>query len=363
MLSILDRYLGKQVLLSISLTLLVLIGLRTLFTLLDEAGKVGEGVYQFADALYYSLLLVPSRIYEFFPMAVLIGGLSALGNMAAQNELTVMRAAGIKTFGIVLSTLKAIALLMVLVFAIGEWLSPMTSVKAQQERAAAISGNQIKTSAKGVWARSGQDILHIKKVISDNALSGVTLFQMDEKAKIKQLISAQNVTYQQSSWVFQQPTIRAHQTDKVSQQLSQQVSQRQPEQFVWHGELKPQHVEVLTVEPEMLDLKGLREYQQYLDSNQLDSRHYQLAFWRKLTQPLTLVVMMVLASSFIFGPMRSVSMGARLMSGIVVGFSFHIVNNFFGPISLVYQFPPFLGALMPVVLFAVLSAYLLKRAR
>jgi|JYMV01.1.fsa_nt_gi lipopolysaccharide export system permease protein len=355
MLSILDRYIGKQVLLSISLTLLVLIGLRTLFTLLDEAGKVGEGVYQFADAIYYSLLLIPSRIYEFFPMAVLIGGLSALGNMAAQNELTVMRAAGIKTIGIVASTIKATAILMVLVFVIGEWVSPISSVTAQQERAAAISGNQIKTSAKGVWARSGQDILHIKKVISDHALSGVTLFQMDDKAKIKQMVTAQKVTYRQSFWVYHKPTIRVHQNDKVLQQ--------RPEEFVWDGELKPQHVEVLTVEPEMLDLKGLREYQQYLDSNQLDSRHYQLAFWRKLTQPLSLVVMMVLASSFIFGPMRSVSMGARLMSGIVVGFSFHIVNNFFGPISLVYQFPPFLGALMPVVLFAVLSAYLLKRAR
>jgi lipopolysaccharide export system permease protein len=119
----------------------------------------------------------------------------------------------------------------------------------------------------------------------------------------------------------------------------------------------------LTIEPEMLNLSGLYEYQRYLEKNQLDNRLYQLEFWRKLAQPLSLVVMIVLASSFVFGPMRSVSMGARLMTGIVVGFGFHIVNNFFGPMSLIYNLPAVLGATMPIVVFALLSAYLLKRAR
>jgi lipopolysaccharide export system permease protein len=60
--------------------------------------------------------------------------------------------------------------------------------------------------------------------------------------------------------------------------------------------------------------------------------------------------------------MRSVSMGARLMTGIVVGFGFHIFNNFFGPMSLIYHLPPMIGAFMPILVFAVLSGYLLKRA-
>ncbi len=354
-LSILDKYIGKQVLQSVLYTLLILIGLRTLFTLLDEAGKMGQGTYQFADALYYSFLLVPARLYEFFPMAVLIGGLSALGVLAGQNELTVMRAAGIRTMTIVGSAVKATILLMILVFAIGEWVSPTASSSAQQGRAASLSGNNLQASGRGVWARSGNDILHIKGVINQSNLKDVTLFRRDEQANITDFIMASNVFFRSDQWVFE--NAQHYRPD------GQQIAQSSGAEFIWQGELQPKHIDVLTVEPESLNLGGLMEYQAYLEKNQLDGRPYELEFWRKLAQPLSLIVMIVLASSFIFGPMRSVSMGARLMTGIVVGFSFHIFNNFFGPISLVYQLPPFLGAIMPIALFAVLSGYLLQRAK
>ncbi len=353
-LTILDRYIGKQVLLSVVFTLLVLVGLRTLFTLLDEAGKLGEGNYAFLDALYYSLLLLPARLYEFFPMGVLIGGLSALGVLAGQNELTVMRAAGIKTLTIVMSAVKVTILLMLLVIVIGEWVTPYTSQKAQRIRAEALSGDQLSQSERGIWARDKQDILHIEKVVSQTQLAGVTLFQRDETSKLVAVIRAADVTHQLDGWVFHKANLQ--------QPLGDTIKLQQLDSYVWQGELRPDHVDVLTTEPEMLNIAGLFEYQKYLENNQLDSRHYQLEFWRKLAQPLTLVVMIVLASSFIFGPMRSVSMGARLMTGIVVGFGFHIVNNFFGPMSLVYQIPPFLGATMPILVFALLSGYLLKRA-
>ncbi len=353
-LTILDRYIGKQVLLSVVFTLLVLVGLRTLFTLLDEAGKLGEGNYQFLDALYYSLLLLPARLYEFFPMGVLIGGLSALGVLAGQNELTVMRAAGIKTLTIVMSAVKVTVVLMVMVIVIGEWVTPYTSQTAQRVRAEALSGDQFSQSERGIWARDKQDILHIERVVSQHQLAGVTLFQRNSNAELVAVIRADDVIHENSIWVFHN-AVRHQPTDE-------KIQIEQLESFEWQGELRPDHVDVLTTEPENLNLAGLYEYQQYLESNQLDNRRYQLEFWRKLAQPLSLVVMIVLASSFIFGPMRSVSMGARLMTGIVVGFSFHIVNNFFGPMSLVYQMPPFLGATMPILVFALLSGYLLKRA-
>ncbi|WP_144395456.1 LPS export ABC transporter permease LptG [Pleionea sediminis] len=351
----LDKYIGRQVLFSVLFTALILIGLRTLFTLLDEAGKIGQGDYHFVDALYYSLLLIPARLYEFFPMSVLIGGLSALGVLAAQNELTVMRSIGIRTITIVGSAVKVTIVLMLFVFIVGEWLSPVASSKAQQGRAASLSGNHLQASGRGIWARSGNDILHMKGVISDKKLREVTLFRLDNNAHLISQVFASDVIYKGEQWVFQNAVIKTPKEDRIEQQ--------QIPQYVWNGDLEPKHVDVLTVEPEVLNLRGLLDYQVYLDENQLDSRRYQLEFWRKIAQPFSLIVMIVLASSFIFGPMRSVSMGARLMTGIVVGFTFHIFNNFFGPISLVYKFPPIMGAIMPILIFAILSGYLLKRAK
>jgi len=353
-LTILDRYIGRQVLLSVLFTLLVLVGLRTLFTLLDEASKIGEGHYQFVDALYYALLLVPSRVYEFFPMGVLIGGLSALGTLAQQNELTVMRAAGIKTLRIVGSAVKATVVLMIVVFVSGEWLAPQTSQLATSKRAAALSDNQLQQSQRGVWARSGSDFINIGSILRSDELRKLTILRFNEQAQLVQQISADKAHFSDGRWVLENVSIATPSDERVEFERTTTLS--------WQGELSPQHIQVLQIEPEMLNLQGLKEYQAYLDNNLLDSRRYQLEYWKKITQPFALIVMIILASSFVFGPMRSVSMGARLMSGIVVGFGFHIVNNFFGPISLVYQLPPLFGALIPAVLFAGLAFWLLRRA-
>ena len=88
---------------------------------------------------------------------------------------------------------------------------------------------------------------------------------------------------------------------------------------------------------------------------------YELAFWRKVTQPISIAVMMLMALSFIFGPLRSVTMGARILSGVIAGFTFYISSEFFGPVSLVYQIPPVFGAVAPSIVFFGIAVMLLRR--
>ncbi|KOO12506.1 lipopolysaccharide ABC transporter permease, partial [Vibrio xuii] len=86
-----------------------------------------------------------------------------------------------------------------------------------------------------------------------------------------------------------------------------------------------------------------------------------LALGRKITHPISIAVIMLLALSFVFGPLRSVSMGARVLSGVVAGFTFYISSEFFGPLTLVYGIPPVFGALMPSVVFLGIALMLLRR--
>jgi lipopolysaccharide export system permease protein len=71
--------------------------------------------------------------------------------------------------------------------------------------------------------------------------------------------------------------------------------------------------------------------------------------------------MMLLALSFVFGPLRSVTMGARVLSGVIFGFTFYISNEVFGPMSLVYRLHPAIGALGPSLVFLLITIYLLRR--
>ena len=66
---------------------------------------------------------------------------------------------------------------------------------------------------------------------------------------------------------------------------------------------------------------------------------FEFSFWQRLFQPLTTVLMICLGIPFIFGSLRTASMGSRVLLGVVVGFCFYIMNHFFGPITMVYRRP------------------------
>ncbi|SPY96531.1 permease [Proteus mirabilis] len=54
-------------------------------------------------------------------------------------------------------------------------------------------------------------------------------------------------------------------------------------------------------------------------------------------------------------------MGLRVVTGIAFGFLFYIVNEVSGRLSLVYGIPAVVAALVPGMLFLVLSLWLLMR--
>ena len=111
----------------------------------------------------------------------------------------------------------------------------------------------------------------------------------------------------------------------------------------------------------MLSLTGLAQYVDYLEQNDQEASRYELAFWRKVLQPLSVAAMLLLALSFIFGPLRSVTMAARVLLGILTGFGFFMSNELFGPLALVYQLPPLAGAMLPSLLFMGLALYFMRK--
>ena len=104
----LDSYVARNVLTATLVVMIVIVGLDAIFTLVDELDNL-KGNYQLVDALFFSGLRLPRRIYEYMPMACLIGCLAGLGSMAANSELTVMRAAGVSINRIVFAVLKPMA--------------------------------------------------------------------------------------------------------------------------------------------------------------------------------------------------------------------------------------------------------------
>ena len=95
----------------------------------------------------------------------------------------------------------------------------------------------------------------------------------------------------------------------------------------------------------------------------LQANRYEFDFWQRVLQPLATLVMILLSIPFIFGPLRTVTMGVRILAGITTGSLFYLVNQFIEPISTVYQLPPLIVASVPIVLVAILGMVLIYRVK
>jgi len=351
---VIDRYIARTVIVDTLGVLIALILLRSLFAFMDETSDIGKGDYQLTDAMYFILLQIPARIYEFFPVSALIGGLIGIGHLSSHSELIVMRAAGVSLKAVSLAVLKGTVALMVLVFLIGEFISPKSSQLGRQMQTSLISGGNLVKSSQGVWVKASDNYVHIRIILPDGQLEGITRFQFSEK-KLQTMIFAQTGRFQDDGrWLLEDVRQTFIKPDSVSSTKA--------DFMYWTTELNPEKLGVVSLKPEDLNLQGLREYNDYLNENGLDASRYELAYWKKILQPLAVAVMMFLALSFISGPLRTVTVGSRIVLGILVGFIFNLLTNIFGPVSLVYNMPAFFAASLPIILFGIVSSVLMRKA-
>ena len=130
----------------------------------------------------------------------------------------------------------------------------------------------------------------------------------------------------------------------------------------WDVALSPQLLSTVVMAPESLSISGLWGYIHYLADQGLNNGRYWLAFWVKVLQPLVTAALVLMAISFIFGPLRSVTLGQRVFTGVLVGFTFRIAQDLLGPSSLVFGFSPLFAVLVPAGVCALGGLWLLRRA-
>ena len=357
MMNTLDRYIGKSILGSIFATLLTLVGLSAIIKFVEQFRSVGKGTYDIWQAVAFTGLTIPKDIETFFPMAALLGALMALGNLASRSELVVMQAAGFSRFKIGMAVMKTALPLVLLTMVIGEWGIPQTEQFARDMRARALSGGSMLSMKNGVWAKDGNNFVFVRRVMDDAKLNDIYIYTFDRHRNLTELKHANQASYSEneSKWTLRQVNHSMISKDEIT--TSNRLSEK------WETNLTPDKLGAVSLRPTSLSISGLYNYISFLRETGQDVSRFELTFWRKIFQPVSVGVMMLLALSFIFGSLRSVTAGARIVTGICFGFLFYVVNEIFGQMSVVYNMPAVFGALMPSLLFVVMIWWLLSRKR
>jgi lipopolysaccharide export system permease protein len=372
----LDRHIRFTVLVSMALVLLVLGGLDLLFSAVDELGDTNDN-YRAASAMAYVLYTFPRHLYELMPMSAMIGALAGLGMLASHNELVVMQASGVSRGRIVVAVMKPTLLVMVLGLLLGEVVSPPLELRAEVNKSAA-QGRAVGLSRFGHWERDGSSFIHFNTVEPEGVLYGVTILEFDAAHQIVSEIEASQAVYtgERPGAVTPGGTAQSQRPPTGSRWLLQDGSEKtftrgdgtvtmSQLDFISRSreiDLTPDLLQVLLVDPDNMAISDLYRYAQRFEGQGLDSAPYFLAFWKKALQPFSTAVLVLLAVSFIFGPLREATMGSRVFTAISFGLIFTVLQQLMHSVSLVYQIPPLFAVVLPLLLCAGLGWMLFRRA-
>lgn len=352
MFGVLDRYVGKNVLYTVLIVTVILTFLTTLITFVDRLRYLGRGSVDFLFLTEYILMQVPGILVMFFPIAVLIGGVVALGSLAKTSELIVLQSIGVSRTGIVLSSLKILFPVIVVVLLIGEFIVPRVSQYAETKLNYAESNGAISLNYLSLWLKEGESFIGINTIYTDGTLNAIVKYDMHDGA-MKAVSYASKARYENGAWQMYDVTRYIYNEDKVVIEKA--------EHEPWKLNLTPERVAVVREKAVSLSVFGLMDYIEYLEENNQDASKYKLDLYGKFLTPLNIVVMLLLAASTVFGPLRQTSMGVRILGGISLGFMFYLANRVGVPLSLVYGIPPLIGASAPTLAFLGLALYVLSR--
>jgi len=352
MLTTIDRYIGRSILFTSLLVLLTLVALAGVFAVVAELDDVGRGKYSVSRAFYYVLLTLPGKAYVLFSPAVLLGSLLGLGALAANSELTVMRAAGISNARIIRAVLLTGLGLMVLITLLGEFVVPKTDQIAEQVRITALEKRISVNSRHGLWVKSGNRYIKISTVMPGNRLTDITIFEFIDQKLIKSIAVAQAIP-SAKQWLLKDLSI--------SEFAGAQTTITHVEEQIWPDLVNADVLQSLSISPESLSVRNLVDQVRYLKANNLDSERLELAMWIKLTGPFATIVMLMLSLPFVFGSQRSGGAGQKIFIGIMLGIGYVLLNKLLTHSALANGFSPALSAVMPLVLFLIVAVIGIQR--
>ena len=353
-----DLYIGRTVVGNVLLVLFVLTALAAIINFVSEIHVTyNHEHYTLWNAALYTLMKTPGGMYDMFTVAVLLGALLGLGELASHNELTVLRASGVSAARLGGAALCGGLLLAVACVVIGEFVAPYTEQHAEDRRAELVESRANPLGAGGVWAKDDGAYVNVRSMTGRDTVHGIYTYKVDSQRQLEEASFAAIGVFAGTDSGLS--SVQGTVLKPDGQGASVYAHPREP----WKTLLNPELISLFAVDTTSLSARGLYHYIGYMQDNHLDDRRYVAEFWARLAKPVAVLAMLLLAMPFVFGPLRSSSTGQRLLIGMLIGIGFYVFNAIFMQAGIVFGLNPFISAWLPTLLLAATGVIAVQRIK
>jgi lipopolysaccharide export system permease protein len=334
-----DRYIGKAAMLGILLIWVSLTALMMMFNLLSELRDTSAN----------------------YAVSALMGSLLGIGSLASANELVAFRTAGVSRLRLAAAGMAGALLITIPVMIMGEWVAPGAEQQARAFRLSELAGQVIIGGPSGMWMRDGSDIVNIRRPLltADRGqqsikFQDIEIHHFDGFSSLRKITRAESAFFDGEQWTLESVSeIEIGESDVVPRTF---------ERTPWVSGVKPELLESAVTRPPYLSIRVLWDQLKYLQSNGLDDRIYQSAFWEKIIYPFAIIALVLAGMPFVFGSSRQHNLGFRLFIGMTLGGLFMLVNGAAQNLAAAFSLPVALSTALPSVILTIVAITVLRRS-
>ena len=325
--------------------------------LLGESGKIlavpGNGD---SDLWHYVALRIPLLISRFLPFSVLLGTLIAFVGLNQHSEVVAMKAAGISAHQILAPLILASLGIAAFLFAFNE-----TVVVKSSRVVTAWTDNDYKPIPpdsgvlSNVWLLNGEDLIRAGRVSGRGATFRIDNLAIYDRTggELSRVIRADSAVPNRNGgdWLLRRTRVYDANMNLVT---------KRPEVTGLAG-VTPTQLTLAKVDPTQLDYWTLQQRIDELEQAGRPTDEARAGLAHKISQPLSILLMPLLAAIAAFGLARSGQVLVRACIGMALGFAYFVADNFSLAMGNSGAYPPTIAAWAPFLLFLLIGETVLVR--
>tara|TARA_B100000029_G_scaffold475166_1_gene518227 strand:- start:3642 stop:4691 length:1050 start_codon:yes stop_codon:yes gene_type:complete len=341
---LIERDISYQVLLSLLIVMILIGGIDFIFLFLNELSDLSL-LYNLKEIFIYCLKSFPYRLFDLTSYICLVGLIVGIGSLSDRGELLGAQILGKSLTSIAIAAFRPVLLIMILGLLASQFVIPSLSQSAEENRSQLQDKLEYDIS---YWNRGSQNISSFVSAPESGRILGLTVYEFGPNNRISKVIFAKEAFFRSGKWESE---------NKEIINLQDVATQTQN---------KIENLPVLNLDmDQMLSPRYLSLTNLYIQSKENFSKYRKkqlsLEFWRKVLQPLVTFSLVLLAMSFLFGPIREKKTGQRILIAIGVAFIVDLSQKLLGSISVVSEIPTIISVLLPIGFIIFISLILLKR--
>ena len=347
----------------LSIAVTALLSIYLMIDFVEQIRKYLKADTHLVDIVGYLGFKLPGILYQVTPLAVLLTTLIMLGTITYDNEITAMRASGIRLERITAAFLAIALAASILLLIADHSLIPTMKERAHHVRTTALEHHtdQARFTQNRVWLRvSANTFMNVQLVdLTQSTLFGISVYRLNQDFVLQETVDAQELRYDDNHWALISGTKRRFLEGGNTQTF---VFEKEP------FDLKDKPLELrerLTADANNLTLVELADYIVDLEDNGYPTSEYAVDYYGRYAFPFASLIMAILGISITFMDIgiRRKHFARSIGLTLLIGFHYWIIHAFALGIGRGNMLPPMLAGWTANILFLGIGVFLMSRIR